>query len=106
MQITHLDAVFRQVIGQVFRHALGQGRDQHPLPDHDARPGFRQQIVDLGVGGPDLDLGVDQAGRAHHLLDHLLLMRGFVFRRRGGDEHALAHHLLEFIEPERPVIQR
>ena len=29
MQITHLDAVFGQVIGKILRHALGQRRRQH-----------------------------------------------------------------------------
>ena len=30
MQVAHLDAVFGQKLGQVFRHALGQRRDQTP----------------------------------------------------------------------------
>ena len=36
VQVAHLDAVPREVLGEVLRHALGEGGDQHPLTLGDA----------------------------------------------------------------------
>ena len=36
VQVAYLDAVPREVLGEVLRHALGEGGDQHPLALGDA----------------------------------------------------------------------
>jgi hypothetical protein len=58
-----------QIIGQVFRHPLGERR-------YDAFALIRAPISDgrsstWVAAGANLDQGIDQPGRAHHLLDHL-----------------------------------
>ena len=69
MQIAHAHAVLVQILGQILGHALGQRRDQHALSQLDAPMDLGQQIVDLSAHRPHLDLGIDETGRAHHLLD-------------------------------------
>ena len=95
-----------QVFRQLLRHALGEGRHQHALVLLDALDDFRHQVVHLAAGRAHDDLRVDQAGGAHHLLDHLVGMRLFVFGRGGRDEHGLAHLLFEFLEFQGPVVER
>ena len=105
VQIAHLDAVVAQVIGQLLGHALGQGGDQHPLvlvhPDTD----FLQHVVHLVGRGTHLNLWIDQARGAHHLLNHFARMRLFIVGGRGRDKDALAHAFFKFFELERTVVQ-
>nr|BFE89063.1 hypothetical protein GCM10020093_116640 [Planobispora longispora] len=73
VQVAHPDAELQQVVGEVLGHLLGQRGDQDPLVLLGARADLVDQVVDLGRGRLDDDLGVDQAGRADDLLDHLAL---------------------------------
>ncbi|MNQ74103.1 hypothetical protein D3C85_888550 [compost metagenome] len=95
-----------QVVGQVFGHALGQGGDQHSLLDRHALGDFRQQVIDLGQRRANLDLRVDQTGRAYQLLDHATGVFRLVIARRGRNENRLRADVLEFVEAHRPVIER
>ena len=95
-----------QVFRQLLRHALGQCRYQHALILLDAFDDFRHQVVHLAAGGAHDDLRVDQAGRAHDLLDHLVGMRFFVVGRGGRDEDRLTHLLFELLEFQGPVVER
>ena len=63
-----------------------------------------QQVVDLPLGGHDRHLGVDQAGRADHLLDHLLGVLELEGAGRGRHEDALGHPLDELVEAQRAVV--
>ena len=106
MQVAHPHLVIGQEVGEILGHALGERGDQHPMsPGHPGRD-LGEHVVDLRGGRSHLDFGVDQAGGTHHLLDHLAGMGGFIFGRRGRDEDALAHLRLEFLEGERPVVER
>ena len=60
VEIVDLDVQLGQVLGQVFGHALGEGGDQHPLPLLGALGDLLEQVVDLPLGGPHLDDGVQQ----------------------------------------------
>ena len=63
------------------------------------------EVVDLALGRLDDDLGVDQAGRAHDLLDHPTLgLLDLVGRRGGRQEDALVDALVELVEAQRPVV--
>jgi hypothetical protein len=50
VEIAHPHAVLLQVVGQIFRHPLGQRGHQHPLPLA-TRSGSREQIVHLPLTG-------------------------------------------------------
>ena len=106
MQVAHLHAVIRQVFGQVLCHALGERGDQHTLVLLYAQVELRQHIVDLVGRWSDLYLRVYKPRRTHHLLHDLARVVLLVVGRRRRDEHGLPHDLLEFVEPQRAVIQR
>ncbi|GAA3187333.1 hypothetical protein GCM10020255_084690 [Rhodococcus baikonurensis] len=71
MQVADANTEFEKVIGQIFRHLLGQRRDQHTLVAFRSLADFVNEIVDLSLGRFDDDLGIDQSSRANHLLDEL-----------------------------------
>ena len=71
VQITHPHLVIRQVFGQILRHPLGEGGDQHPLLHRHPFADLGEQVVHLGSDRTHLDLGVEQAGGAYHLLHHV-----------------------------------
>ena len=107
VQVTHLDAVLVQVFGEVFGHALGERGDQHALVRRDAAVDLGQHVVDLRAHRADLDLRIDQAGRAHHLLDDVACrVAQFVRAGRGRDEDHLRRERLPLVEPQRPVVER
>ena len=58
------------------------------------------------VVGPDVDLGVDEAGRADDLLDDVLGRAPLEVARRGRDEDQLADPLEELGQLQRPVVER
>ncbi len=107
MQVSHAHAVFTEVFGEILRHLLGQGGDQHAVALRDAPVDLAEQVVDLGARRPHLDLGVDQPGRTHHQFDHRALgLRQFLLRRRGRDVDGARLATLELVELERPVVER
>ena len=106
VQVAHPHAVVRQVVGQVFGHALGQRSHQHAFFQRHALGDLRQQIVDLGQGGADLDLRVHQTGRTHHLFDHPARMFGFVVAGGGRDKNGLRADALPLVKTHGPVVQR
>ena len=89
MQVTHFDSVIRQVIGQIFGHALGQGGHQHTLVLFDALVDFRQQIVNLGFDIAHLHYRINQPGRPHHLFYYLPRMLAFIVTGCGRHKHRL-----------------
>ena len=68
VQVARLDARLEQVVGQVLGHLLRQRRDEHALADLLAAADLVQQVVDLVLRRAQLDLGVDDPGRADQLL--------------------------------------
>ena len=105
VHVPHLDPRSLQVLGQILRHLLGEGRHQHPLIP--GRPGvdLSDEIVDLPRHGPDLHSGVQQARGPDDLLHDLIRLTALVLRRGGGDEHRLMEPLLELIELQGPVVE-
>ena len=61
--------MLEQVVGQVLRHLLRQRRDQRALLDLDPLADLVHQVVDLVARLAHVDLGVDDPGRPHELLD-------------------------------------
>src|SRR3569623_465444 len=106
MQITHAHAVLIQIIGEVFRHTLGERGDQHAFADLHALVLFGQEIVHLRDRGPYDDLWIDQSGRPHDLLGNLIGVRALVVGGRRRDEDALRTPRLEFLKFERAVVHR
>ena len=106
VQVADPEAVLEQVLGQVLGHLLGQGRDQDALVALGADPDLVHQVVDLVLGLAHLDLGVDDAGRPHDLLDHALGVRALPRARRRRDQHHLPDAVEELVELQRPVVDR
>ena len=105
MQVPDLDVVFHQEVGQVFRHALGQGGHQYPLLHRHPLVNLRQQIVHLCRRRAHLDFRVQQAGRPHHLLHHLAGVFRLVVAGGGRHKDHLRCNPLPFLKPHGPVIQ-
>ncbi len=112
VQVAHPDAELEQVVGQVLAHLLGQRRDQDPLVALGAQPDLVHEVVDLALGRLDDDLGVDQAGRADHLLDDVGTGAGAgdaaqLVRSRGRRQvDGLADPLEELLPLQRAVVHR
>ena len=68
VHVAHPHAVLVEILGEILRHALGQHGDQRAVALGGDLLDLAQQVVDLGAGGADLDLRVDEAGRADDLL--------------------------------------
>mmetsp|Transcript_15032 Transcript_15032/g.35475 ORF Transcript_15032/g.35475 Transcript_15032/m.35475 type:complete len:655 (-) Transcript_15032:1504-3468(-) len=105
VQITHLDAVVAEVIGQLFGHPLGQRRDEDALVGIDPQADLLQHVVHLVGRRPHLDHGVDETGGPNDLLDHLAGVVLFILGRRGRHKDRLAHLALELRELQRPVVE-
>src|SRR5690606_25413899 len=68
MHVAHAHALFMQILGQVFGHALGENRGKRAIALSGGGAYLAQQIVDLRAGGADHDLRVDQTCRTNYLL--------------------------------------
>ena len=106
VQVAHPDPHLEQVVGQVLGHLLGERGDEHPLPGLGALADLLDQVVDLAPRGPDLDLGVDETGRAHDLLGDAGGRPELVGAGRGRHVDDLLDLLHELLEPQRPVVHR
>src|SRR5579883_402451 len=106
MKIMNFDADLAQVVGKVFGHFLGQGRDERTLPMFDPNSNLLEQVVDLAGRRLDLDRGINEAGGTNDLLDELLLMGKLVGSGRRRDKDYLINVPLELFEHKRSVIER
>ena len=93
MQIANPHPILGQIIRQLLCHALRQRRDDHPFASRNAILDPRHEVVDLPLRRSDLDLRIDDAGRANHLLDHL---RGDGQLVRAGDKVCLFYLAANF----------
>ena len=82
MQVTDANAVFREIVREVFRHSFRQRRDQHALIGGRAPPDFRQEIIDLRPRGAHFHFRIDKPGRSHQLFDGIVGPLGLVITRR------------------------
>src|SRR5665213_1053647 len=101
----HLDPQLAKVLGQILRHPFGQGGDQDTLLLYYPFANAFDQKIDLALGRPYLHRGIDQPGRADHLLHHLGTVGVFVRTWGGGDIDRLTDGLLELDEGERAIIE-
>jgi len=106
MQVADLDAQLMEVVREVLGHLLGERRDEHPLAALDPTLDAVHQIVDLALGGMDLDARIDDAGRADELLHHLLAALELVGTGRRAHVDDLVQVRLELLERQRSVVQR
>src|ERR1700739_3490792 len=70
MHVTAAHADFSVILGQVFRHALGERGYQNTLAFADAIANFMQQIVNLSFDGTNLYRRIDQASGTDDLLHY------------------------------------
>src|SRR3954453_24208682 len=89
VQVADLEAHLEQVVGEVLAHLLGQRRHQDALVLVDALADLVHQVVDLVARLADVDVRVDDAGRADDLLDDVVGVAALVLAGGGADEHHL-----------------
>ena len=104
VHIPHFDAVFFEIVGQIFRHALGERRDQHTPAGGGLLSDLGKKIVDLPLDGAHLDLRVEQARRTDDLFDDLPRLCKFVLGGRRRDADHLRDARIELLKGERPVV--
>ena len=93
VQVAHADAELEQVVGEVLGHLLRERGDEHALIDLGAAADLGDEVVDLALRRLDDDLGIDEAGRPHDLLDDLRRDLALVRPGRRRHEHDLVHAL-------------
>ena len=71
VHIAHPDPGPLEIGGEVLRHLLGEGGDQHPFLAGCALVDLPDEVVDLPLHRADLDAGVQQAGGTDDLLHDL-----------------------------------
>ena len=106
MDIGGVDAPFPKMSIELFCHTLGQRRHQGALIPLDAQAYLFHQIVDLILGRAYLNLRIEQAGRADHLLCKYTLRLLHLIVAGGG---TYIDHLrckpLEFFKFQRTIIK-
>ena len=105
VHIPYLYAHAREIFGKILGHFFGEGGNKHPFLSLHPLVYFRNEIVDLPVGGLDGYLGIEQTGRTDYLLGHL---RGaFPFKGTGGgaDKNGLIYMVVKFVEIQRAVVE-
>src|SRR5262249_53059502 len=87
-------------------HALGESSNKHTLLA--CGPGFDllDQIIDLPLDWADLNLGIDETGRADDLLNHLRANAQLPFGGGGRDEDRVADFRPELFGRQRPIVPR
>ena len=73
-------------------------------PGDDPLVDLLEEVVDLALGRLDDHLGIDEARRAHDLLDDLRRHLELVASGSRREEHDLVQPLHHLLEPERPVV--
>ena len=107
MHVTHAHSHLLQVVGEIFRHALGQCRHEHSLTLSFTQPDFVQQIVHLPLHRTHLEHRIEQTGRTNHLFNHDplgQLQLQLTGRRRHIDQSRRQLH--ELFKYERAIVQR
>ena len=106
MQIPHSNTVLSEIVRQILGHSLGQGRDQNAFFDGYPPPDLGQHIINLGPGWPHLDSRIHEPGRPNQLFDRFVGMRTLIITRCCRHIYGLRRNQFEFVEAQRPVIQR
>ena len=105
VQVAHPHPVFGQIVGEIFRHPLGEGGHQHPLLLLGPGADLAQQVVHLTLGGAHLHDRIEHAGGPDHLLHHLAVaLLHLPVARGGAHEDRLLGLLPELRALQRQVI--
>ena len=105
MEVADTDPRLLQVRGELLRHPLRQGRDNHTLTSLDALLDTSHQIVNLPRCRDHRDLRIHHAGRSDELLNDAVLLRHLVVSWRRGDIDHLPHARLKLFKGERTIIK-
>src|SRR4029078_4104771 len=85
VHVTHADALFVEVLGEVFGHALREHGDERTVAAQRHLPHFADEVVHLRACGPHLHWRVDQPGGADHPLhENAARLLHFLFGGGGG----------------------
>ena len=106
MHVPHAHADLLQIVGQIFRHPLGQGRYQHTLAEALPDVDLIQQIVDLTSHRANLDLRIYESRGTDDLLDDRALRQfelQLTWCRRHVDRAGCKRE--ELVEHERPIVE-
>ena len=106
MQIARPNTILDQIVREVLRHLLRQRRHEHPLALRFALSNLSQQVVDLTLGGPQIDNRVDQTRWANDLLDDATTLAGLEGAGGCRDEDALPNLGQKFGKLERAIVER
>ena len=105
VDISGLNTVVEQVVGEFLGHALGERGHQRALIDLDALLNLLHEVVDLIGRGAHFDHGVEQSGRTYHLLhDNTLALCQLIVGRRGADVDDLVRKTLKLVEAQGTVV--
>ena len=106
VHIAHADAHCFEVRRQILRHLLCERSDERALLFGGADIDFRNQIVELPLGGTDGDFGIEQTCRPDDLLRDDLAFFQLQIARGGADEYRLIDVAVELVKVQRAVIIR
>ena len=106
MQISYPDTDLLHIIGQILRHTLCQRRYQYLIVLLYLFVDLTDQIIDLALDWPYLNLRVKKSRRTQQLFRTKQLMIRLIIARRCRNKHHLIDTLLKFFKIQRTVIQR
>ena len=105
MNIITPDPHTRHVGGQLFRHALGQRRDQDPFVYGGPLGYLLHQIINLIQCRAYFYHGIQQSGRTNHLVYHYpFTLFQFIVRRCGTDINGTRRKRFKFLKSQRTII--
>ena len=107
VQVSHLEAAFLQIVGQVFCHPDGQCCDQYPFILLYPYSNLVTDIIDLPSGRFDGNDRIKQSGRTYDLFDDFMVhMFQLIVSRSCRAVDDLRCDLFKLIKPHRPVLKR
>ena len=112
VEILRPDILFLEIPREILRHLLRQGRRDDTAAEPDLEFRLADEITDLPridtrfADRSDGNFRVEQSRRTDDLLDDIPAHFPFVLRRRRRREDDGTDVTVEFLEPERPVVER
>ena len=106
MQVAHPYIVFLQVVRQVLGHTFGQGGYQHAFVNRHPFVNLGEHIVDLGLGRSNLHARIHEPRGSYQLFHGVIGSFDLEVTGRCRHVDSLRRQALEFVEPQRPIVQR
>src|SRR5487761_2493326 len=105
MQVADWDTALLQIVGEIFRHLLGQCRYQDSLVLLGSNVDLVKKVIDLPLNRLHHDLWVDQASWTDYLFNDVALhFVQFIWSRCRREINLLAHTLEELVPAQRAVV--